>query len=376
MYLIAFLSFLMHVGNGGGRVVLSLAAIQFGATPAQIGLMVSLMAVFSTVLAVPLGRLSDRIGVRLPMMVGSAGIGIALLLPLAVPALGTLFVTAVLMGIGFTSYQVSVTNLTGAIGPPEQRARNYSILSLGFAAATFLGPLVAGFCIDWLGHRWTFGVLCAWAVLPLPLMLAFKRLVPNVHKRAAGSAGGSVLDLLKSRPLRDTFVAGGIISSAWDLYQFVMPIYGHSLGLSASVIGMVLAVFALAILLVRVALPMLTRRHAEPRLITAAILVAGAAFAALPFVRDPWLLAAVSFVLGLGVGCGQPLSMTLIYNLAPPGRAGEASGVRVSVNHLTHVIVPVAFGSVGAVLGFGPVFALNAAILLACGGYSHRHYLR
>ena len=37
-----------------------------------------------------------------------------------------------------------------------------------------------------------------------------------------------------------SFIAAGVVGSAQDLFQFYLPIYGHSIGLSASVIGTVI----------------------------------------------------------------------------------------------------------------------------------------
>ncbi len=61
-------------------------------------------------------------------------------------------------------------------------------------------------------------------------------------------------------------------------------------------------------------------------------------------------------LLGLGCGCGQPLSMSLIYALSPRGRVSESTGLRVTVNNYGHLVIPLAFGSVGTVFGFFPVF--------------------
>jgi len=65
----------------------------------------------------------------------------------------------------------------------------------------------------------------------------------------------------------------------------------------------------------------------------------------------------------LGMGCGQPLTMSLIYSRAPEGRSGEALGLRVSINNLMHIVVPLLFGTVGSLLGVAPVFIANALIL-------------
>jgi predicted MFS family arabinose efflux permease len=101
--------------------------------------------------------------------------------------------------------------------------------------------------------------------------------------------------------------------------------------------------------------------------LTYAIFVAASAFALFPFYRDAFSLAAISFLFGLGIGCGQPMSMSLIYLLSPHGRAAESAGLRVMVNNLGHLAMPLIFGSLGAALGFYPVFISNSVLLVAGG---------
>jgi hypothetical protein len=96
--------------------------------------------------------------------------------------------------------------------------------------------------------------------------------------------------------------------------------------------------------------------------------MAGVTYLAFPMVGNPFVLGLMSFVLGLGLGSGQPLSIILTYNDSPPGRAGEALGLRLAVNKLTQIAVPLAFGSLGTAAGVFPVFWANALLLLI-GGY-------
>jgi MFS family permease len=79
------------------------------------------------------------------------------------------------------------------------------------------------------------------------------------------------------------------------------------------------------------------------------------------------VLGAIAFVLGLGVGCGQPVSMSLIYALAPAGRAAECAGLRVTANNVMHLLMPLIFGSLGTAFGYAPVFLSNSALLVAGG---------
>ena len=109
-------------------------------------------------------------------------------------------------------------------------------------------------------------------------------------------------------------------------------------------IGTIISTFALAVFAIRTALPRLARRWNEFELLLYAIGFSGAALLLFPLFRDPYLLAAASFVLGLGCGVGQPMSMSLIYSLSPSGRASEGAALRVMFNHATHLIVPIAFG--------------------------------
>jgi len=179
----------------------------------------------------------------------------------------------------------------------------------------------------------------------------------------------SSFGLLRNTKLRDAIVASALISIGWDLYQFYFPIYGHSIGLSASTIGTIISTFALAVFAIRIVLPRLARKWSEFELLLYAIGFAGAALLLFPLFRDPYLLAAASFVLGLGCGVGQPMSMSLIYALSPPGRASEGAALRVMFNHGTHLIVPLAFGGIGTLLGFGPVFISGSALLLGGSWY-------
>jgi hypothetical protein len=72
-------------------------------------------------------------------------------------------------------------------------------------------------------------------------------------------------------------------------------------------------------------------------------------------------------MLGLSLGCGQPLSLMLTYARSPPGRSGEVIGLRLTINNFTHVVVPLVFGSLGSLFGLAPVFWINSLLLVGGG---------
>jgi predicted MFS family arabinose efflux permease len=166
-----------------------------------------------------------------------------------------------------------------------------------------------------------------------------------------------------------------MLASAWDLFVFVMPIYGTAIGLSASTIGLILGSFALATILVRVALPWISRLMRDWTMITATMLIACVAYFLFPMVRTVPLLASIAFLLGIGLGATQPSVMNLIYAEAPPGRAAEAVGVRTVVLNVSHTFLPLAFGGVGAALGMIPVFWTMATALASGAWLSNKRRL-
>ncbi|MDO9228041.1 MAG: MFS transporter [Syntrophales bacterium] len=371
IYLIVLMCTLNHAGFGGSRVAVSLYALELGANQLVIGVLMALYGLCPMLLAVSIGKLADRIGPRLPMLLGTTGISMALLLPPLFPGLVTLYISALLIGTSFHFFFVTVTGIAGGIGGVGNRVRNYALVSLGFSGAGFLGPMAAGFSIDHLGHLPTFLLLASFPLIPLLLLWFKPGFLPPAVKREAADGQRNALDLWRIPVLRNTFIASGIISSAWDLFQFYLPIYGYSIGLSASAIGTVLGVFALATFVIRIALPRLITMSPEAAILTYAIFVAAFAFVLFPFFRNAYALAAIAFLLGLGCGCGQPLSMSLIYALSPKGRVAESTGLRVTVNNFAHLVIPLVFGSLGTAFGFFPVFVSNSAMLVA-GGFLMR----
>lgn len=303
------------------------------------------------------------------MLIGAIGVAVAVLIPYFFTGVIALFVMAVLVGTAFQFFFVPTQGITGALGGPEDRARNYSRLSIGFSIASFLGPLIAGFSIDYLGYQNAYLALTVGPLCAVLLLLYKGHLLPKAPVATGDERKGSAFGLLRDAKLRDAIVASALISIGWDLYQFYFPIYGHSIGLSASTIGVIISTFAAAVFSIRLALPRLSRKWSEFELLLYAIGFAGAALLLFPLFRDPYLLAVASFVLGLGCGVGQPMSMSLIYSLSPIGRASEGAALRVMFNHATHLVVPLVFGGLGTVMGFAPVFISGSALLLGGSWY-------
>jgi len=63
--------------------------------------------------------------------------------------------------------------------------------------------------------------------------------------------------------------------------------------------------------------------------------------------------------------------MVLAYNRSPEGRAGEAIGLRQTVNKTMEATMPVFFGFLSTVLGFMPAYWIGALVLAGGGWLMH-----
>jgi predicted MFS family arabinose efflux permease len=364
-----------HTAFNGSRVAVSLYALSLGSSPLMVGTLVSLYSLLPVFLSVSAGRTIDRAGTRRPLLWSSVTLAVGVGVPALWPGLVALYLACATIGLSFMFFHIGVQNAVGALSTPETRAVNYSWLALGFSISGFLGPTTAGLAIDFAGYPATFALLACSAIIPAVVLAVVKARLPEGHGNRTASHG-SVMELVRDPRLQRVFAVTGILAMAWDLFVFFMPIYGSSIGLSASTIGGILGSFALATFVVRLALPWLARRLAEWQLVTSTLFVACAAYALFPLVRTVPLIAAIAFLLGLGLGASQPSLVSLIQHATPDGRFGEALGVRTTVLNASHTLLPLFFGGIGTALGMGPVFWAMAMCLGAGGLFANRHRMR
>ena len=360
----------------GSKIIITLFSIELGAPQVVIDVLVALYSLFPMILAIYAGKLTDRWGARWPMVAGSCGIAFGLTLPFLLPYTSTLYFQAALVGAGHVFYNVSVQNMIGGIGGKDDRTKNFSNFGLAMAAGSFIGPLVAGFAIDHVGHTRAYLILAATPLITAVIMTMAKHVASarGGHKgkseksMSEGAASSHPFELfLTNRPLRRVLITGAVLLTGIDLFHFYMPIYGHHIGLSASQIGVVLGMFSAAAFVVRIWMPMIVKRVGAEKVLIASMFTAAVTYLAVPFVTHVVVLCVICFLLGLGTGCGQPLSLSLIYERAPGGRSGEALGLRATLHNFTHMVTPLLFGALGTAFGVMPVFLSNSLMLVGGG---------
>jgi predicted MFS family arabinose efflux permease len=352
-------------------------------------MMLSLYSLLPMFILVSAGRWVDQIGVRKPIVWSMflATFGIAL--PFLIFDMGSLFLAPVCIGLGFMTVLLCIQRVAGIASNSHERKSNFSQMALAFSISGFIGPTMAGLLIDYAGHRYTFAVLGLFMLAALyffwtqnyPDVMTAERssdsesdskdfstnlesasLIASTLEPSSSAAKKPVLQLLKDPELLRLYVCVTLICAAWDIHQFLVPIYGAQQGLSASKIGLVLGTFSLATFIVRLILPFASRYIREWPLILGAMAVALIVYFAYPWTSNLSQMLALAFVLGLGLGVAQPMVMSVMYRAAPADRIGEATGLRLTLVNASQTFLPMMGGAFGA-LGFASVFWALAALM-------------
>ncbi|MEJ8825239.1 MFS transporter [Variovorax humicola] len=362
----------LHAAMTGTRLAAPLLALKQGYSPATVGVLLSLFALTQVFLALPAGRFADRHGLRLPLLiaVGSATTGAAL--AAMFPVLPVLCLSALLTGGATGIALIALQRHVGrAATNPTQLKQVFSWLAISPAAANFVGPFAAGMLIDHagstpgdlVGFRASFVLL---AVLPVVCWL-LARGTPELPMTPAppGAPKPRAWDLLSEPMFRRLLFVNWLQSASWDVHTFVLPLLGHERGLSASVIGSVLGAFAVAAAAIRVLLPMVASHLKERTVISASNIITALVFAVYPLMSTALGMGACSVVLGLALGAVQPMVMSMLHQITPHARHGEALGLRVMTLNASSVAMPMLFGAAGSLIGIAGVFWLVGGVVAA-----------
>lgn len=360
----------LHACMAGTRMAAPLLALKDGYSPAAVGLLLALFALTQVFLALPAGRFADRHGLKRPVsysvLAAVTGAGAAV----AFPVFPVLCLSALLTGGATGAAIISLQRHVGrAASGPVQLRQVFSWLSMGPAISNFVGPFTAGLLIDHAGsvpgslpgYRAAFFLM---ALLPLAtwFLVQSTRELPPVTVADPG-ARPRAWDLLREPLFRRLMLVNWFLSSCWDVHTFVVPVLGFERGLSASSIGTILGAFALAAAAIRLAMPFLAAHLREWKVLAGSMLITAGLFGIYPFMPSALTMGMCSILLGFSLGAVQPMIMSLLHQITPEARHGEALGLRLMAINASSVVMPVLFGFAGALVGVAAVFWATGAVV-------------
>ena len=338
-----------------------LLALALGYDKVAVGVLLALFALPQVVLALPAGKWADRRGVKVPIRYSVVVAALGGALAAAWPVYPVLCVSALLAGASIGAAAIALQRHVGRAARTSAQLKSaFSWLSMAPALSNFVGPFATGFIIDHAGYRGAFVLL---ATLPLVGWLSIRATQESPNNHVAATNRETAWKLWLEPGFRRLLLLNWFTAASFDVHGFVVPVLGHERDLSASAIGTILGSFAIAAAAVRVALPVVAARLREWMLISAALGLAAFSFFVYPFAHSAIAMAVCSAAIGASVGSVQPMVMSLLHQVTPPHRHGEAVAMRLLMINASSVAMPVLFGATSGFVGVSGVFWIMGAIV-------------
>lgn len=357
------------------RPTMSYRALELGVPPAGLGALAASFAIAPLVLALPAGHLVDRVGERRVMVGGALCMSAS---GLAFLALGEhvagLLCGSVLLGTGHlgcvVGQQALVANVSSRSSYDTAFGRYTFAASLGQAVGPALILLFGG--SSRIPHT---AAIFASALAGAVLLVALSAALPTGTRPQAGPASrddAGVTGLLRLPGLLRALTTSCVVLAAVDITLAYLPALGAERDLASGTIGLLLTVRGAASMVSRLFLGRMSARLGRRRLLVASTLSAGAAIALMPVDLPLWTLVALLVLAGLGLGVGQPLTMSWLAESAPPGLRGRAMSLRLVGNRTGQILLPSAAGLLAAGLGAAGVLYATG-LTLSWAAFSARN---
>jgi MFS family permease len=349
-------------------------AIELDVPAAWLGALTASFAVVPLLLAVPSGQATDRFGERRVMLAGAVLMLLSALVFLDGRGGATgLVAGSIVLGTGHllsvVGQQAAVANTAGP-GTFDTAFGYYTFAaSLGQAIGPGLIAVVGGGAAI-PDTRTIFMAATGLAVVLVACTLPIR--VPRPQGRTASTTAGGMGTLLRIPGLPRALLISCVVLAAVDITLVYLPALGADRGLASGFVGLLLTLRAAASMTSRFFLGRLVRLVGRRRLMIASVALSAVTMAAAGAPLPPWSLAALVVLLGLGLGVGQPLTMSWLAEIAPPGLRGRAMSLRLTGNRLGQVVIPSAVGLVAVGVGAAGVLWATAAALAVVGVAARR----
>ncbi len=375
LFLMALTVFIDITGFGLILPLLPFFAGRLGASPAGVGMVLTIYALAQFLFTPLVGALSDRYG-RRPIILASLLIeAFGFALTALAGSFGALLLARFVGGLGASnlgSAQAVVSDVT----TPERRARGMGVIGAAIGLGFVVGPALGGLLAA-TGAQTPFwaamGVALANALLALLFLPETRKLQASrtdvlPHRGLLALLGG--WRLAASHPVALRLVAINLLFTvAFAAMEAMFPLLAHhTFGWGATQTGYIFTYVGVLVVVMQGGLVgRLVIRFGERRLLLAGLVLLAAGLLLLPLSTNLALLLVSTGLLSIGDGAVTPVSSTLLSFASPPGAQGEMLGLAQGVGGLGRVLGPLGAGWLFS-LGRGAPFVAGALLALVAAG--------
>lgn len=360
-----------HWYPGAFVVMLPFFAEDLGLSLTQVGILIGLRSVTSTLINLPGGMIVDMIGRRtLVMVLAIAWAGIPYLF---LGLTENFFIIAgfmAIVGVGNLLYHPAALSALSELYP-GRRGFATAMHSLGASFGDTVAPFAAGLALTWYSWR---EITVVNAVPGIVMALIFWFTMRSVRLHSASPAARlslrGYLDgaarLFRDPNMMKIAVLGGARAMSQAGLQTFLPIYLASVaGLSAALIGTYMAIVQGAGIISGPLSGSLSDRFGRRPLIAAGMVSTSVMLIVLMLLRIEWLFVLVLALIGFFLYSTQPVLNAWALDIAPPQLGGTSIGILFASQSLLGGLAPVIGGLLADSFGIEYAFYFVALTVLA-----------
>jgi len=309
--------------------VMALYASELGANVGIVGIVIGLYSITNTPANIYFGRLIDRIGYKLPLVLGLIGDMLSMFLYSICRSPLQLALVRAFHGTAGGIVGPSTMSVIAEQSSKTDKAQKMSIYGMALASASLIGYPLSGLIVSRLGFRVLF--LFGSALMLIATIASF--FLPGSRRSN---------DIPKSTPLKDMvgikcllkrnglligycavfaqyFTFGGVVT--------LLPIYAKSIGMEALHVGMSLGAFAITFIIVQFPSGIISDRFGRIKPTTIGLFTGAVSLVLLPSIETFALLAAVMALYGIAYGALFPSISALVADHTSTEERGIAMGI-------------------------------------------------
>ncbi|MBI2328799.1 MAG: MFS transporter [Chloroflexi bacterium] len=357
---LALCVFSSTLGIGIVSPLLPLYLRDMGATSIWLGIIVASYFISNSV-AVPIaGRLSDRRGRKLFLVIGLLAYAIISVGYVWAGTVSHLALVRLIQGIaGAVTIPIAMAYL-GDLSPEGEEGRWQGYADAAFFSGFGFGPLLGGVVTENFGMTTAFLSMSSLNLLAALVALVFlpestrRQTSKEFHLSFKEMSASSMVKGLFSFRVAQALGRGGITA--------FLPIFASMIGLSTSLIGILLTINILSMTLFTPLGGLLADRFNRRNLIILGNILFTILLAAIPLTTSFWLLLGVLLIHGLSATVSSPAAGALTVEEGRKFGMGSTISILFLAQSLGMALGPIISGGVADLLNIDSVFYLGAVL--------------
>jgi MFS family permease len=323
------------------------ATSTLGLSPGLVGAIIGMSGFVRIFLDIPLGVTLDRVGRRVPGLIGTLFFAGSAVIGALASNILHLILFQILQGLGQMFFMAANTVLIADLAPSGQLGRYVSIWQVGINLGDAIGPILAGMILLSSGYRTVFWLSAIILLVPVGLysLIVWQHRVSR-PLRASSRRRIPILSVLKDRRiLGGCFAAFASFFVLVGIRSTVFPLYGTQvLHLNTETVGQILGVTSLVNSFLLLPSGLLTDKVSRRTMLISALILFIVSLCGFVFWTEYPLLVLAASILGSASAVIGPSRIVAVTEYAPLDAKGTAMGLYRTFQSLAFLCGPLVSG--------------------------------